>query len=420
MKLSLNHQFQKILLFILIFSYCINVSAGERIKVVSNKTELLAAVSPGSPYTKVYVKGEIPDLTNVQLKEHLTLAGFDTNSKLVAIATVPKSDLLIVSKNNKIENITLIIPDFSGTYAIRNINGFSTGMLDIDHVITNGEISINIADGSRDSIVTITNTKISLNNAPATLYHVAAGVDIMTEHNSLLSVQAFNNNKIEAFGMWNMGIFSHAYSNSTIEFNKNISNNIVITQGKQSHAIYNFANGAVIHFKDEVSDNTIETGMLSNGIYNNTAHEGRVIIQNGINHNTISTSGIISHGIANQSQTNGKVSIFTGIQNNLILTTSTSSNGFFNCAGWCDTNGDIFSGGNIDLSQASIINNKMTTTYDNTSTVENIANGSGAHINFGMGSTDAIENILTQKNSLDCPDDAKPVYNHIANGGLIN
>src|SRR5690242_11632832 len=102
---------KQLILFVFGIVFCIDIAAGEKIQIVTNKSEFMAAVSPGSPYRKVYVKGEITDLENVQLKENLIISGLDGESKLIAKETFPKSDLLILSKNDQIDNITLIVPD---------------------------------------------------------------------------------------------------------------------------------------------------------------------------------------------------------------------------------------------------------------------------------------------------------------------
>ena len=88
------------LLLMILSTVCITVFAKENSKIVTDKDEFIAAVSPNSPFTTVYVKGEINDLENVQLKENLMISGYENISKLFAKQSFPKNDLLLLSKND--------------------------------------------------------------------------------------------------------------------------------------------------------------------------------------------------------------------------------------------------------------------------------------------------------------------------------
>lgn len=317
------------------------------------KAQFIQFVSPGSPYHLVHVIGNITGLTNVQLKDNLTLIG--SGAKQSALTAENGSNLLILGKNDQIKHIKLTVQANSGHTAIENTSGRSVGHLTLNQISTNGKILIAVSDQSTDSVISLSNNIVNygaiegkslsfLNektpeqaiNVKHALLHPAgialqdspsiyAAITLAAENGSTVTVNQLAHNTILTWGGANNAVFGLANgTNSQLNYTKSISSNQFHTEDQESYGLLNYAtNSGTIHIQAGISKNNIITQKdNAYGIEINADTSGKLTLSKGITGNTIKTEGNFgASAIDIFAYQNGAITLNGGIQNNTINTT---------------------------------------------------------------------------------------------------
>lgn len=258
----------------------------------------------------IVVRGNIALTHTVQLQNGQYLTGgsftFAQNSQIRLSdygslnAQDRAIDALQVQKNNTIRDLHITVdPTY---YAITNLTqqatGNSVGQLLIDHVIANGPLHFDIADGSQDSEIIFAHNQLNLGNINSgefdAIYLRAdnqASVTAAINHNAIF----YGNIATNASAI---GIETYAGSGATLNFTGGLNHNYI--------RYGNSADGGEIVFTDAI---------------NNIANNGTLKFDGGIKSNIIQLGDIgdrISYGISNAVENNGLLTISGGFLDNKV------------------------------------------------------------------------------------------------------
>lgn len=383
----------------------LNKSNGEPVIVadVHNKSELDAAlVNPNVGVIAVH--HTISGLSNETLLNNQTITGrqylfsaegenftaFVSNSGGLEAAT--GENLLRLTSNNTVSDLTLTVDSDSGNQAISNDNSvINMGSNLIDNVRTNGRIVITRDGAGRIGNVSITNSVI--NTGTWNPGAQAGAVQFDLDNNGTLNVAAFQKNTISTSGVNADGLDNNSNRDSVLTFQGGVHQNVITSGGigvSNSIGNNNNSNNSSIVFNGGFYGNTI-TAISGAGVSNlvgngNNSDNDNLTFNDGFHDNTINAgaAGIINSIADSNNASNNSIIFNSEVYNNRITSVGNSVSNIINTGNASDNNNIIFNG--------RFYGNTITSTTGNGAS-NDITNGNGSDDNnivFGRGISNNI------------------------------
>tara|TARA_R110000868_G_scaffold144960_4_gene364492 strand:- start:5107 stop:7599 length:2493 start_codon:yes stop_codon:yes gene_type:complete len=255
---------------------------------VTNEAGLDNAIDHNATVIAVHGDVQVSDTKTLQANQALTAGDYVYNGKSFtfsqggSLTATDSKDLLQVTQNNTIQDITLNVDANSSLAAIRNDQTHSFGDLNIHDVNSTGVVSLGVTDGTTDSSLSFANNRITLGNVADT-----NALDV-TVGNSQATVTQMYNNTISVGSSDGNILMNFETNNGNLVLADIHNNSLSSSGGRNTQGIALQALGGSITAQD-INNNQIQFAEGINQKLISVLSQNKATLSlNNINHNELS------------------------------------------------------------------------------------------------------------------------------------